>query len=194
VHHTFPCPAGSPAPGTYDHEIALNEAAGTLTTGNFSTGGGYSVLYSRPDYQGGIKAIPHGQRGVPDIAITGAIDHGVVASCGVCAGVTTAAFFIFGGTSVGSPVWAGLVALAGQMAHHRLGLINPALYDIAHGKKYATNYHDITVGNNTVQEPDVNGTLVSVTGFNAGAGWDATTGLGSPVANQLLPLLADECN
>jgi len=93
------------------------------------------------------------------------IDHGVVASCGVCAGVTTAAFFIFGGTSVGSPVWAGLVALAGQMAHHRLGLINPALYDIAHGKKYATNYHDITVGNNTVQEPDVNGTLVSVTGF-----------------------------
>jgi subtilase family serine protease len=188
---TFPCPTPHPTPGTYDHETALNEPAGFLTAGNFSTGGGFSVLYKRPAYQKGISQIPASQRGVPDIAFSGSINHGVLASCGVCAGVTTAAFFIFGGTSVGSPVWAGLVALADQLAHHRLGLINTALYAIGHGEHANAFYHDTTVGDNSVQEPDASGNLVSVAGFNAQSGWDATTGLGTPKADTLLPLLAE---
>ncbi len=186
----FPCPTPHPTPGTYEHEIALNEPAGSLTTGNFSTGGGFSIVYERPAYQRGISQIPAGQRGVPDIAFSGAIGHGVLASCAVCAGGTTPAFYTFGGTSFGSPAWAGLVALADQLAHRSLGFINNALYSsIA-----SSFYHDITVGDNTVQEPDVNGNLVSVTGFNAQTGWDAATGLGTPKLDALLPLLAKLCS
>ena len=75
------------------------------------------------------------------------------------------------------------------MAGHRLGLINGALYRIGRADD-ASPFHDITVGNNTVQEPDANGNLVSVAGFNAHDGWDATTGLGTPKVNVLIPLLA----
>ena len=186
----FPCPAGSPTPGTYDHETALNEPAGEFTEGNFSTGGGFSDLYSRPDYQRGFTGKNKG-RGVPDISFSGSINHGVLASCGACAGVTTPAFFVFGGTSVGSPIWGGLVALSAQLAHHRLGFINGTLYRIAQDPSfYAVSFHDITVGNNTVQEPDVNDVLVNVQGFNATTGWDAATGLGTPQVATLIPLLA----
>lgn len=188
---TFPCPTPHPTPGTYDHETALNEPAGLFTAGNFSTGGGFSVLYKRPEYQEGIKLIPQGQRGVPDIAFSGSINHGVLAACGTCAGGANPAFFIFGGTSVGSPNWAGLIALSDQLAGHRLGFINGALYRIGQISALANNsFHDITVGNNSVQEPDANGNFVSVTGFNAQMGWDPTTGLGTPKADILLPLLA----
>ncbi len=185
----FPCPTPHPTPGTYDHEIALNEPAGQFTAGNFSTGGGFSVLYSRPAYQRGIAAIPASKRGVPDIAFSGSINHGVLASCAVCAGGTTPAFFVFGGTSVGSPVWAGLIALTDQLGHHRVGFVNAALYTIGHISEKAF-YHDITVGNNSVQEPDASGNFVSVAGFDAQNGWDADTGLGTPRADTLLPLLA----
>ncbi|HET8843353.1 MAG TPA: S53 family peptidase [Ktedonobacteraceae bacterium] len=184
----FPCPTTHPTPGTYDHEIVLNEAPGDFTEGSFSTGGGFSDLYKRPAYQLGISAIPARSRGVPDISFTGSINHGVLASCGACAGVTTPAFFIFGGTSVGSPCWGGLVALIDQIGHHRAGFLNNAIYAVGHtGSLF---YHDTTVGNNSVQEPDATDTLVSVPGFNALKGWDAATGWGTPKADTLLPLLA----
>lgn len=185
-----PCPPNSPTPGTYDHEIALNEAAGLFTSGNFSTGGGFSNLFTRPDWQRGVANTRDGHRGIPDVSFSGSINHGVLASCGVCAGVTTPAFFVFGGTSVGSPVWAGLTALADQMAGRRLGFITEALYKIGtNPQQNAAAYHDTTVGNNTVQEPDATNTLVTVQGFNALSGWDATTGWGTPKVDALLPLL-----
>ena len=58
-----------------------------------------------------------------------------------------------------------------------------ALYSIAQGKKqYPASFHDITVGNNDVAE--IGG------GFDTSTGWDPVTGLGSPNAANLLPLLA----
>jgi len=94
-----------------------------------------------------------------------------------------AAFFIVGGTSAGSPQWAGLAADADQLGHHRMGNIDPALYSIAKAKKlYAAAMHDITIGNNDVAEIDG--------GYNAGHGWDPVTGLGTPNAAVLVPLLA----
>jgi subtilase family serine protease len=184
------CPPPAPAPGTYKSESALNEAPGLYTEGSFSTGGGFSDLYSRPEYQEGVAGTKRGHRGVPDVSFTAAIGHGVLASCETCNGGVQA-FFVFGGTSVGSPCWAGLVALADQLAHHRLGFLNNALYKIGQDHFQSSRaYHDITVGNNTVQEPDATNTLVTVQGFNAQKGWDATTGLGSPKVANLLPLLA----
>jgi subtilase family serine protease len=185
-----PCASGSPTPGTYDHEITLNEPAGEFTEGNFSTGGGFSDLYSRPNYQNGFTGHNKG-RGVPDVAYSGSINHGVLASCGACAGVSDPAFFIFGGTSAGSPQWAGLIALADQLAGHRLGFINDNLYDLSRNASfYAVSFRDITDGNNTVQEPNSDDVLVTVQGFNATKGWDAATGLGTPQVPTLIPLLA----
>ena len=64
-----------------------------------------------------------------------------------------------------------------------MGNINPALYSIAQAKThYAAALHDITTGDNDVAE--IGG------GFNAGPRWDPVTGLGSPIATGLLPLLA----
>jgi subtilase family serine protease len=102
----------------------------------------------------------------------------VVAAWGVPFGV--GAFFIFGGTSAGSPQWAALVALADQKSGRRLGAINKSLYHIGKGDAYGQAFHDITVGNNS---------FGGVEGFAAGKGWDASTGLGTPDAAKLIPLL-----
>lgn len=150
------------------------------------SGGGISTLYDRPWYQAGIPT--GGGRGVPDVAYDAGVNGGVLTHCGVCneqLGYDPAdptIFFIFGGTSAGSPQWAGLVADADQLGHHRVGLINPALYAASHTGVYPAVLHDITTGNNDVAEIG--------TGYDAGRGWDAVTGLGSPRATALVPLLA----
>jgi subtilase family serine protease len=92
-------------------------------------------------------------------------------------------FFIFGGTSAGSPQWAALAADADQLGHHRMGNINPALYGIAGSPLYHSALHDVTTGNNDVAE--LNGR-----GYVAKPGWDPVTGLGTPNAQVLLPALA----
>ncbi|MBA3823206.1 MAG: S53 family peptidase [Ktedonobacterales bacterium] len=179
----IPCASGIPA-GTYQSETALNEAPGLFTDGSFSTGGGFSTVYHEPFYQFG-NVNHHFQRGVPDVAYNGAIGHGVLASFTVGGG-----FFIFGGTSAGSPQWAGITALADQKAGHSLGFLNSTLYKISFfSSLYKADFHDVTSGNNSVQEFDATNTLVSVPGFNAGKGWDATTGLGTPNVANLLKLI-----
>jgi subtilase family serine protease len=93
--------------------------------------------------------------------------------------------FQFGGTSAGSPQWAGLVALADQLGHHSQGALNSRLYAFAHGLLYPALFHDITVGNNSYNDGTSN-----VPGFTAKRGWDAATGIGTPRADRLIPLLA----
>jgi subtilase family serine protease len=90
--------------------------------------------------------------------------------------------FAAGGTSAGSPLWAGLAAIANQMAGHPLGFLNPALYKIAAGPNYARDFHDVTNGNNSYDQDGV-----SVPGYDAVPGWDPITGLGTPNAQYLLP-------
>jgi subtilase family serine protease len=89
---------------------------------------------------------------------------------------------VVGGTSASSPQWAGLVAIADQIAGHGLGQINPTLYRLAAGPKYGTYFYDVTTGNN---QADLN-----VPGFPATKGWDPVTGLGTPDAAMLVPVLA----
>jgi subtilase family serine protease len=90
-----------------------------------------------------------------------------------------------GGTSASTPFWAGVIAMADQYAGHDLGFVNPALYRIARSPCYHQAFHDITRGNNTVRFPPK-----TFTGYSAGPGWDPVTGLGSPNAQVLIPLLA----
>jgi len=75
------------------------------------------------------------------------------------------------GTSASSPQWAGLVAIADQMAGHNLGYINPALYQLANDAgKYAADFFDVAV--------NCNQTDPTIPGYCASQGWDAVTGLG----------------
>jgi subtilase family serine protease len=90
-----------------------------------------------------------------------------------------------GGTSASAPTWAALIALVGQYAGRHLGLVNPAIYQLACGPRYHQAFHDLTQGNNTVQFPPT-----TITGHQAAPGWDPVTGWGSPDAQALIPLLA----
>jgi len=86
-----------------------------------------------------------------------------------------------GGTSASAPLWAGLIAIANQMAGHPLGFINPGLYKLAQSSNYTQDFHDITQGNNSVSYKGV-----TVPGYSAVPGWDPATGLGTPNAEKLL--------
>lgn len=174
-------PLTNPQPGTYESEIAWNEFDSE------STGGGFSVLYDEPSYQQGTI---HGgkQRAVPDVAYNAAIFHGVLTYLDI-PGVPVG-FYRFGGTSCGSPQWAAITAIADQKAGKSLGFINKALYHIGQAQgHYGASFHDITSGDNSVVETDANGNPVAIQGFSAGPGWDATTGLGSPITDQLVSYL-----
>jgi subtilase family serine protease len=144
------------------------------------SGGGFSDLFAKPSFQ---KSMVKGKvgRGVPDVAYNAGVNGGVLTVCSICNGGVPAVF-LFGGTSAGSPQWAGLTAIADQVAHHRIGDINSALYSVANSSaKYRSAFHDVTTGNNDVSE--IGG------GYNARKGWDPVTGLGTPNAAKLLPLL-----
>jgi subtilase family serine protease len=170
--------------------------------GWIDSGGGFSSIFSRPDFQSslpaGSTAFPSDSRGVPDVAYNASSRTGVLvyvslppagSSGAICTSLVSnppapcsTGWYIIGGTSAGAPQWAGLVALADQIAGHRLGYINPALYQIANSGSYANDFYDVTVGNNVGFPP--------VPGYSATPGWDPVTGLGTPNAANLLPDLA----
>lgn len=163
-------PATNPLPGTYQGEIVWNEA------GIGAGGGGLSVVYDEPSYQQGTI---HGgkQLGVPDVSYNAAVLHGVLTYLNIPG--LPAGFYLFGGTSAGSPQWAAITAIADEQAGHDLGFINQAVYHIGQAQNsYAASFNDVTIGNNAI--PGV------TTVFNAGPGWDPATGLGSPSAYQLV--------
>ncbi len=182
--------SASEATGTYIGETAWAEGTNGITCNPpdgddiYCSGGGFSSIYPRPAWQGGSNP----GRGVPDVSYDAGINGGVLTHCAVCnieSGGTASdpSFWLFGGTSAGSPQWAALTADAAQMAGHPLGDINPVLYQIAaQPGEYAAAFHDVTIGTNRVA--DLGGE-----GYYAGTGWDPVTGLGSPNAANLLPIL-----
>jgi kumamolisin len=142
------------------NETASNEGA---------TGGGVSTVFPLPTWQSKSNvpapSTSTGGRGVPDVAgdadpTTGYTIH------------VDAQTMVIGGTSAVAPLWAGLIAVANQQLGTSVGFINPTIY----AAKAAADFNDITLGNNGA--------------FVAGPGWDACTGLGSPIARKLIPLLA----
>jgi subtilase family serine protease len=122
-------------------------------------------------------------RGVPDVAADASGHSGMALA--ISDGGGRYAIRHSGGTSASAPAWAGLIALADQYAGRPLGFVNPALYRIARSAAYHQAFHDIATGNNTAIWPPV-----TITGYRAGPGWDPVTGLGSPDARALIPLLA----
>ena len=162
--------------------------------GWIDSGGGFSSVFSTPAYQ---STLPAGstaigaQRGVPDIALqasarTGALVYLTLPPDGqsglICPGGNpcSTGWYDIGGTSLSTPQWAGIVALADQLNGGGLGLINPVLYKLANGPTYAADFYDVTTGNNGAAAP-------TIPGYNATTGWDPVTGLGTPNAANLVP-------
>jgi subtilase family serine protease len=91
------------------------------------------------------------------------------------------------GTSEATPLFAGIVALAAQVAGHSLGLINPALYSLY--AEHAPGLVDVTQGTNTVSFTQ-KGTMYTVKGYSAGRGYDLASGVGTVNADLFVPELA----
>jgi subtilase family serine protease len=170
-----------PSTGAYISETAWNGQSGFSVSGGAS-GGGFSHLYARPAYQDDVPGIS-AMRGVPDVA-GDAYEEGGVSIVTVSGGETGIA--PASGTGAAASLWGGLMALAGQDAHHDLGFVNPAIYRIARSSGYHQAFHDVTTGSNIVTMPYPGGTA----GWQAAPGWDPVTGWGSPDAQVLVPLLA----
>jgi len=141
------------------NELANNEGA---------TGGGVSNIFALPPWQDNSN-VPKpsgstGGRGVPDV--TGDADPTTGYAIRVDGEDS-----VIGGTSAVAPLWAGLIAVANQQLGTTVGFLQPTIY----AAKAASAFNDITEGNNGA--------------FSAGPGWDACSGLGSPIATKLIALL-----
>ena len=133
-----------------------------------ATGGGVSSFFGLPAWQEGLQTkrsagttAALAMRGVPDVAGDADPQTGYHVR-------VDGSEEVFGGTSAVAPLWAALIARINATKGTPVGFINPALYK----SKVAT--HDITVGNN--------GDFVST------PGWDACTGLGSPIGTRIAGL------
>ena len=136
-------------------------------------GGGKSVIFGRPKYQDGVSGVVGTQRGVPDISMSGAC-NGAVDMYQSFKG-QTAGWYPTCGTSEATPLFAGVVALADQIAGHPLGLINPMLYRMSAGHRWGLV--DVVKGNNTVSF--IQNGEHTVTGFAARPGYDLASGVGT---------------
>jgi kumamolisin len=154
---------------TITSEVVWNE----LTNNEGATGGGVSNVFPLPPWQAsaGIPkpTNPAGGRGVPDVAGDADPTTGYVIR-------VDGKNMVIGGTSAVAPLWAGLIAVANAQNGKSAGFIQPAIY-AAKGK---AAFNDITSGTN------YNGTPV---GFKAGPGWDACTGLGTPIGTKLIAVV-----
>ena len=128
------------------------------------SGGGYSSYFSTPYYQN-ATGYNSTQRGVPDVSMVANPNTGVLI---VVSGTT----YKIGGTSVGTPIWAGIIALMDQYNNRSLGLVNPLLYQIARTHFYSKDFTQITSGSNN--------------GYSAHSGWNPVDGLGTPMVSNLI--------
>lgn len=136
-------------------------------------GGGLSGVFSRPSFQQDVRGVVGSHRGTPDISASAAVNGGAWVYFSYQP--DRVGWHIIGGTSEASPIFAGIVALADQVAGRRLGNINDALYQLGTGRRAAyAGVVDVTSGNNS---------LDGVTGYPAGPGYDLASGLGTFNAN-----------
>ena len=162
-----------PCAGSLGFHSAAQAARALKPVGS---GGGFSMYFPKPSWQaayGGALANA-GAKGVPDVALNADPFTGYSIYDSSSAYTTSTAGWTdgWGGTSFASPNWAGIAALLDQANGGSLGFLPPTLYSVANGG----GFRDITAGNNWH--------------YSAGAGWDATTGLGVPDVASLAASIA----
>src|SRR5229473_8028143 len=155
---------------SYIPEAAWNESAPGY--GLWASGGGMSAIYAKPSWQPGTGVPADGKRDVPDVSLSSAGHDGYLI-------YQEGGLYVVGGTSAASPSFAGVIALVVQHAGARQGNANTVFYSLAAKQRAggASVFHDIISGSNSVP---------GQTGFNAAAGYDQATGLGSVDASVLV--------
>lgn len=192
-----------------NYVIGPDGGGGGVSTCTAVTNGSCSAGYPKPSWQTGMGVPADGKRDIPDISLFAgngfAGSFYVVCEAdqqnGVPCNLTAngySDFLGYGGTSVSTQVFAGIVALIDQKAGGPQGNLNPAMYALAATQSPANCnsdtpasgciFYDVTIGTNSA--PCVKGTLNCttnnsndtngiLTGYTAGTGYDLTTGLGS---------------
>ncbi len=177
---------------------ALSDDGKSWTAGGYlyGAGGGYSTLFNRPSYQNGVvPAYAPAGRAVPDVAMNADPNTGMLIG-------ETQTFpngshhyseYRIGGTSLSSPLFAGMTALLVQNSG-RIGFLNPTIY----GQYKAGTFNDVSpksavgMGPGVVRVNNVNSVdptdglayIVRTFGQDSSLptvkGWDPVTGIGSP--------------
>lgn len=182
----------SGAPGEYQayspNVVAVGGTTLTLSNGAYGSetgwsgsGGGISKYELKPTYQDLLTTPSATMRTTPDVSIDADPNTGVAVLDTSATGIGSANPWVngyVGGTSLASPMWAGLIAIADQ-GRSLAGLSSLSssqtltdLYSLP-----SSDFNDITSGSNG--------------SYSAAAGYDLVTGRGSPVANLLIPALAN---
>jgi subtilase family serine protease len=179
--------------GTSDYSCNSGTLVCTRTGWLYGAGGGVSAVFGVPFYQQGLGLTG---RGVPDVAALADPQTGLLVG-------QTQTFpegarydeYRIGGTSLASPIFAGIMALADQAAGHPHGFANPtfyanktAFYDVksvktAVARRNYINGIDISAG--TADKLRTFDDYSGSTSQSTHTGWDNVTGLGSPGATFL---------
>ncbi len=168
---------------SYIPEAIWNEdSTGVLSSG----GGGSSAFYTKPYWQVGTGVPADSARDVPDISFNAASSHDGYLICTPTYCVdgyknSSALHDVVGGTSVGAPAFAGIMALVVQKTGGRVGNANPTIYALANSSFYPSVFHDTTTGTNA--SPCTVGTTQcpggGPIGYSAGVGYDRASGWGT---------------
>jgi surface-anchored protein len=176
---------------SYIPEAVWNETSASIAAGYglSAGGGGVSSVFTKPTWQTGTGVPNDFARDVPDLSLNAAASHDgylvcTEGSCGTAATTgcpTGGCFAVYGGTSVSTPAFAGILALVQQKIGAATANANPTIYALANSAYYGTVFHDVTTGNN--DSPCTAGTTNCPTGgsigYSATTGYDQATGWGS---------------
>jgi subtilase family serine protease len=165
-----------------------------------SAGCGYSRIINQPTYQSNITNILRKNRAIPDLSMIADTNSSVYT-------VFNGNWYGMGGTSVATPIFAGILSLANQLrfnnnkqsltsvysstpnntlsnyvppSNNIQNFIYKTIYPNA--TLYGSTFYDVTIGSN---KGSVGGASTSLTNYNSGAKFDITTGMGSPNATFL---------
>ena len=157
------------------------DAAGNIQSesGWTGSGGGLSNFETQPAYQKGVVTQSTTVRTNPDVSYDADPNTGFPVVDSFVNGASNP-WEQDGGTSIACPQWAAMLAIVdqGRVLYGRQPLDGPSetlpmIYALP-----TTNFHDITSGGSTGSPP-----------YNAGAGYDLVTGIGTPISNQIIPIL-----
>ncbi|MGO8795470.1 MAG: Ig-like domain repeat protein [Candidatus Sulfotelmatobacter sp.] len=203
-------------PALLDYVITVGGSGGASNCTNPSGSAPENCAggYAKPSWQSGTGVPNDGKRDLPDVSLFAGngFSGNFYIVCqsdqfdGACTSSSPGQDFLgFGGTSVSSPAFAGIMALVNQQTGSRQGNANYVFYKLAAKQtdsvcNSTSNpagsciFYDVTMGTNAmpcfIDTPNCNTSSNNaygvLTGYSAGTGYDQATGLGSVNANNLV--------
>jgi subtilase family serine protease len=166
-------------------DTVVGKEFGLANPNGMAGGGGDSIWFARPSFQSSVWKTVGSMRGLPDISMSAACSAAAMTYASFPG--QTPGWTLSCGTSVATPMFAGIVALADQMAGRSLGFINPAIYKLA--AERAAGIVQVTSGNSTVSFRQ-DGRTYTVRGFKARDGYSRAAGVGTIDGQYFIPELA----